>query len=365
MKEQVGRFNLPVPRTFTGLRKKFDFVPYTILRAMDGEWQKKKAEWMQLGIKSEVGRGDNLGGFSEASNRQMVIGDAHRKVNHGRVFAIGDKDTWERSKQGKSLHSRTLTKEEKRREPGGGGGPNSKYIRSGAEGTGTSVFDPVLTEICYRWFCKEGGRILDPFAGGSVRGIVAHVLGYRYWGCELRPEQVAANKEQAEKIIPEDPPVWVRGDSTRELEHAPMSDFIFSCPPYGDLEVYSDLPEDLSNKSYREFRNAYREIIVKAVDRLKDHRFACFVVANFRDKRTGFYHDFVGDTVRCFQKAGLHYYNEAIFVTPGGSLPIRAGRQFESGRKLGKTHQNVLVFYKGNKLSPEDIFEEERDESQS
>lgn len=318
MKEQVGGFNLPVPRTFTGLRKRFDFVPYTILRAMDGEWQKKKAEWMQLGIKSEVGRGD-------------VVEDGKQT----------------QSKYGKCLET----------------GIGEKYGRK--EMTGTSIFDPVLTEICYRWFCKEGGRILDPFAGGSVRGIVAHVLGYRYWGCELRPEQVAANKEQAEKIIPEDPPVWVCGDSTRELEHAPMSDFIFSCPPYGDLEVYSDLPEDLSNKSYREFRNAYREIIVKAVNRLKDHRFACFVVANFRDKRTGFYHDFVGDTVRCFQKAGLHYYNEAIFVTPGGSLPIRAGRQFESGRKLGKTHQNVLVFYKGDKLSPEDIFEEERDESQS
>jgi hypothetical protein len=24
------------------------------------------------------------------------------------------------------------------------------------------------------------------------------------------------------------------------------------------------------------------------------------------------------------------------------------GRQFEAGRKLGKTHQNVLIFYKGN-----------------
>jgi hypothetical protein len=29
-------------------------------------------------------------------------------------------------------------------------------------------------------------------------------------------------------------------------------------------------------------------------------------------------------------------------------LPIRAGRQFQAGRKLGKTHQNILVFVKGN-----------------
>ena len=332
MKSRVGGFGLPVPRTFTGLRKRFDFVPFTILRAMDVSWQEKKDMWLREGIKSEVGRGDNLGGFSEASNRMVETGDAYRN---------------QKSKYGKCLTT----------------GIGEKYGRK--EMTGTSVFDPVLTEMCYRYFCDKGGQILDPFAGGSVRGIVAHVLGYRYWGCELRPEQVAANKEQAKQIIPDDPPVWICGDSTRELEHAPMSDFIFSCPPYGDLEVYSDLPEDLSNKPYAEFRKAYREIIVRAVAKLKDHRFACFVVANFRDKRTGFYHDFVGDTVRCFRKAGLHYYNEAVFVTPGGSLPIRAGRQFDAGRKFGKTHQNVLVFYKGDKLSPEDIFEEERDESQS
>ena len=44
---------------------------------------------------------------------------------------------------------------------------------------GTSIFDPVLCEIAYRWFCPPAGRVLDPFAGGSVRGIVAALLGRR------------------------------------------------------------------------------------------------------------------------------------------------------------------------------------------
>ena len=34
--------------------------------------------------------------------------------------------------------------------------------------SGTSIFDPVLCEIAYRWFCPAGGTVLDPFAGGSV-----------------------------------------------------------------------------------------------------------------------------------------------------------------------------------------------------
>lgn len=35
-------------------------------------------------------------------------------------------------------------------------------------------------------------------------------------------------------------------------------------------------------------------------------------------------------------------------TTPAGSLPVWAGKQFAAGRKLDKTHQNVLVFYKGD-----------------
>ncbi len=46
--------------------------------------------------------------------------------------------------------------------------------------------------------------------------------------------------------------------------------------------------------------------------------------------------------------AGAALYNEAILVTAVASLPMRAGKQFAVSRKLGKTHQNVLVFCKGD-----------------
>ena len=67
-----------------------------------------------------------------------------------------------------------------------------------------------------------------------------------------------------------------------------------------------------------------------------------------RDSKNGIYRNFVSDTIAAFQDAGAMLYNEAILVTAVGSLPIRVGKQFASGRKLGKTHQNVLVFVKGN-----------------
>lgn len=218
-------------------------------------------------------------------------------------------------------------------------------------GSGTSIFDPVLCEIAYRWFSPADGLILDPFAGGSVRGIVASKLGRQYIGCELRPEQVEANRAQGSALCGDDarPPAWVCGDSRNIDKHCSdvAADMVFSCPPYADLEVYSDDPADLSTMDYAAFRVAYFEIIRKSCALLRPDSFACFIVGEVRDKK-GNYIDFVGDTVQAFRDAGLAYYNEAILITAAGSLPIRAGKQFSTSRKLGKTHQNVLVFLKGD-----------------
>lgn len=216
-----------------------------------------------------------------------------------------------------------------------------------AVATGTSIFDPVLCELVYRWFSAPGARVLDPFAGGSVRGVVASTLGREYFGCELRAEQVAANN--AQKALCKDPmPTWHCGDSVHIREHYKGSaDLLFSCPPYANLEIYSDDPADISNMPYAGFLDAYRKIIAASVDCLAPDSFACFVVGEVRDKR-GNYLNFVGDTVEAFRAAGAEYYNEAILVTAVGSLPVRVGRQFKAGRKLGKTHQNILTFVKGD-----------------
>lgn len=88
-------------------------------------------------------------------------------------------------------------------------------MHDGAERTitGTSVFDPVLCELAYRWFCPPGGLILDPFAGGSVRGIVASKLGRKYLGIDLRAEQIEANRQQAKTIGGKPKPKWIEGDA--------------------------------------------------------------------------------------------------------------------------------------------------------
>ena len=98
---------------------------------------------------------------------------------------------------------------------------------------------------------------------------------------------------------------------------------------------------------YKDFLTTYKEIIRKSCEMLNEDRFAVFVVGEVRDKK-GFYRNFVSDTIMAFWNCGVILYNEMILVNAIGSLPIRAGKYFNASRKIGKTHQNVLVFYKGD-----------------
>lgn len=219
----------------------------------------------------------------------------------------------------------------------------------GAGASGTSIFDPVLTELLIRWFCPPKGKILDPFAGGSVRGIVASHLGRAYTGIDLRPEQVAANEDQL-SIAGEPKPEWIAGDSVNIPQLLPkeyQADFVFTCPPYWNLEVYSNDPRDLSMLSARDFFTVHAQIVRAACARLKNDRFAAWVVGDVRDDK-GLYVNLPGMTVQAFTDAGLRLYNEAILITAAGSLALRTGKQFLASRKLGKSHQNVLVFVKGD-----------------
>lgn len=178
------------------LEEKFGIPPFSIFDTMLGYWRKRVNEWKSLGIKSEIGRGDNL------------------------TFNIGfDVEMSKKNKYG-------------------------KFGRKNEQAT--SIFDPVLCELIYTWFMpKNGNKIIDCFA--------------------------------------------------------------------------------------------------------------CFVVGDIRDKN-GCYRNFVGDTINAFKDSGLNYYNEIILVNSAGSLPIRINKQFNSGRKIGKRHQNVLVFFKGNPKNIKDKF---------
>lgn len=279
------------------LQERFIVPPFSILDTRQGYWQDRKRIWKKI-IKSDEGRNEEL------------LGSGLKKLAE----------------------------------------------KTGADLTGTSIFDPVLCETLINWFCPQGGKVLDPFAGGSVRGLISVLLGNEYTGIDLSKKQIEANYNNYEAIANRqdlngnelNKPNWINNDSRNiDVLAEGKYDFMLTCPPYADLEVYSDDPKDLSNMPYEEFITAYREIIKKTADKLNDNAFAAIVVGDVRDKK-GYYYNFVGDTIKAMRDAGLKYYNECILIEQIATGAMRAGKQFEAGRKVVKTHQNVLIFVKGN-----------------
>lgn len=269
------------------LSESFITVPLSFLDARKGEWQERKKQWKDVGIASEVGRDEQL------------------------VFAA-------------SMNTGNLT--------------------------GTSIFDPVLCEVSYHWFMPDknkGTKILDCFAGGSVRGVVANMMGYDYTGIDLRQEQIDANYRNAKEIGLEGIN-WICDDSLKIGNHVQdeTMDLLFTCPPYADLEVYSDDPSDISNMDYEGFRETYRKIITKAVGKLKNNRFAVVVISDVRDKN-GFYHDLQGLTKQAMADGGAYFYNDIVLLNAMGSAGMRVRRNMRN-RKVVRSHQNVLVFFKGD-----------------
>ena len=299
--------DLPRQKTYEDGAISRDFIatPSTLILTSDPQWQERKNIWKSR-IKSEAGRKKGLLGFS-------------------------------------------------------------KYMTEDY----TSIFDPVLAECLYKWFGIPGGSVLDPFAGGSVRGIVAGWLGMEYFGNDLSTEQIEENRKQAEqnKDILIKTPKWSIGDSANIdqiiKDEAPTDkfDMIMSCPPYADLEVYSDDPRDISNMDYDDFLTTYRKIIKASCAHLKDNRFAVFVVGEIRNRENTDLRGFVYDTIKAFEDAGLRYYNHAIVGNRSNvNMRVRGHMRY---RKLVHAHQDALVFKKGEpdgekyeQLSEKDLVDE-------
>lgn len=275
------------------LQSKFVAPPFSVLDSRQGYWKDRKAEWHKNLPDSRDGREDGL------------LGNGLKYLARA-------------------------------------GG--STYLSA------TSEFDPVLCEVIYQWFAPAGGLVIDPFAGGHIRGTIADILGLHYKGIELRPEQVDTNNGIKEKYGIEKAE-WICDDSLNVDKYIKdeSADFIIACPPYADLEVYSDDPRDISNMDYPHFLKTYEKIIAKFIKKLKTGSFAVFVVGDARGK-DGFYYDFISDTKKAFIKNGMGLYNECILIESMANAALRASGTFGASRKVIKGHQNILVFYKGPQI---------------
>lgn len=315
-----------------------DFIifPCSVLDQSNGKWQERKKMWME-----------RLDIYDNVNSREGKLG-INYMLKYPKTYSLYMKY--------KDKYNEQLSFEEFVEKFNS---PELEEEKQNRLAKGVSVFDPVLSELMCKWFSPYlGGKIFDCFAGDCFKGLVFALCGYEFTGIELRQEQVDSNINCCKKFsnlnlkyICDD------GQNVDKYFQEESQDLLFSCPPYYNLEVYSNLPNDASNqKDYSDFLKILDNAYSKSIEILKDNRFAIIVVGNIRDKQ-GFYYNFINDIINIFNKNGVFLLNELILKEPVSVRRFSARRMFKS-RKIVKIHQNILVFYKGNPKKIKEIFPE-------
>lgn len=211
--------------------------------------------------------------------------------------------------------------------------------------TGThSVFPaPLIEWILLRYGGDPGGQLLDAFSGGPPRAVVSTIMGFRYTGFDINQAQILEN-EKAIKNLKLEGAKFILGDG-RFLEGLEGTfDVALTCPPYHDLEKYTDQLNDLSNmRSYAEFNAGMAVCAQSHRPLMKPGSFVCIVVGPIRDKKTGALIDFPAHTVQNFREAGFIYWQQIVLSKNFGSAAKRSTNAWK-GKKLVPIHELLLVF---------------------
>jgi len=212
----------------------------------------------------------------------------------------------------------------------------------------TSVFDATLAEVICHWFSTSTDTVFDPFAGDTVIGFVAGFLGREFKGIELRKDQSELNQSRcdAHELNCE----YFTDTCVNMDKYIPDNsvDLVFSCPPYADLEQYSDLEEDVSNMTHEQFFETMKLVCENAVRKLKNDRFFVLVLSDVRDKK-GAYIGLVSKIIEMVASLeNMSFHNDCVLLNSVGSARLRANNSMTATRKVSRMHQNVLVFLKGD-----------------
>ena len=138
-------------------------------------------------------------------------------------------------------------------------------------GGGTRALSKFNSENCkniINFFTSKNDVVLDPFAG-RTRAIITNELNRKYIGFEL-------TEKYFPQIIGKDLRVY-NDDSAnmgKWLDYLDYADLVFTCPPYWNMEKYSDNSNDLSTfKTYDKFLDGCNSRLELASQYLKEDGF--------------------------------------------------------------------------------------------
>ena len=281
-----------------------------------------------------------------------AAGDVHRRVRD----IVGDQRDW--AKLG-TTGGTSFPDTNRKYAPSGRAHAVARANRHAAvDGTygfqhGASIFSPVVGGMALAMYAPHAAPgaaaplCIDPFAGGGTRPVLAARWGLRYIGLEIRQEEVDfCNERIAALGIDRATARVVLGDAREVDKHIGygVGDFLLTCPPYYDLEVYGGGPRDLSTlPTYGHFADAIAEVAIACHRALRPGAVAVWVVGLHRDKG-GVLLPIHHDVVHAHLRAGFKVKEEVILYRRHSGAGTRTRNFFMGKGFLARTHEYALVF---------------------
>ncbi len=223
-------------------------------------------------------------------------------------------------------------------------GKNSCYGVKG-ESVHVSIFNPAIAAYLLNCYAPECGTCFDPFAGGGTRAIMAASYGLDYEGYEIRDEECLAVFDRCENAGVSDRVLIHCGDARNcKFTESESCDFLMTCPPYWNLEMYDGGANDLSMiPSYQEFLTEMEKVISETKRVLKRGAMSCWVVGLHRNT-DGSLVCLNHDITRIHTSLGFKHKEEIVLNLVNNGAVQRVGN-FEKGNKyLIRNHEYALVF---------------------
>jgi len=223
---------------------------------------------------------------------------------------------------------------------------NMKNFRQ-VRGKYFSEFNPTVAENIINFWSEKGDVILDPFAG-RTRCFVSALKERRYLGFEVSREVCDLIKptiEQTNTDYKFTPIIYNEDSFNIDKIKIPEIDMIFTCPPYWNLERYESCDGQLSDiKKYEDFLDRYKQIMQKSIGLLKEDKYMCLVVGDFRLKKK--YYTFHCDNIRIMQELGMKLHDVVCIQSVSFDIANRRFGMFKKWKFTAKVHEYLLVFKK-------------------
>lgn len=240
--------------------------------------------------------------------------------------------------------------------------PEEKRRSDDAEylaGYGMSEFNSGLCEFILKYWSMKNAIVVDPFAGRATRAVISSKLGRRYYGYEISPKTHDRSIEHYKKLGVS--PILYLNDGCQLKEtDNDFAHLVMTCPPYGSIEKYESVPNQLSDMSYEDFLLNIHTCAENIKRVLMPGGFCCWVCANWRDVK-GF-RQFTTDSINIFKSVGLVPHDEVILKNNSPFASLQAYK-CACKRISSKVHETLLVFRKSGQLNIDGLYSDEREEN--